>query len=185
MVGSQTMMMPAKVTGGAVLRVRLLAGLPAGARGAAAHIKTSGIDDVVFITGDIHLFLAGDVRTNMGDGESVAVEFVGGSITSTNFGEMDIDAGGGMVIPGNDANPNTDPAIINALRAINPWVDQADFDHHGYALVEGLAQRLRVHAKRVETIKRRSRRLLTTNGFRYRAGARPEVDQGRERPATA
>ena len=32
-----------------------------------------------------------------------------------------------MIIPGNDANPNTDPGIINALRSINPWVDQADF----------------------------------------------------------
>ena len=135
-IGSQTMMMPAKVTGGSFYAFDSWQGYPREREELLAYIKARGIDDVVFITGDIHLFLAGDVRTQMGDGESVAVEFVGGSVTSTNFGEMDIDAGGGVIIPGNDADPNTDPGIINALRSINPWVDQADFDHHGYALVE-------------------------------------------------
>jgi alkaline phosphatase D len=104
----------------------------------------------------------------MGAGESVAVEFVGGSVTSTNFGEMDIDAGGGVIIPGNDRSPSTDPAIINALRGLNPWIDQADFDHHGYAVVEATRNGLECTLKRIETIKRRSRARLTTNGFRYR-----------------
>ena len=104
----------------------------------------------------------------MGDGESVAVEFVGGSITSTNFGEMDIPSAAAAVIPGNDANPHTDPGIINALRAINPWIDQADFDHHGYALVTASRSAFDITLRRVETIKRRSRKLLSSNGYRYR-----------------
>jgi alkaline phosphatase D len=81
---------------------------------------------------------------------------------------MDIDAGGGVIIPGNDANPNTDPGIIDALRSINPWVDQADFDHHGYALVEASRNGFECTLKLIETIKRRSRSQLPTNGFRYR-----------------
>jgi alkaline phosphatase D len=167
-VGSQTMMMPAKVTGGSFYSFDSWQGYPQEREELLAYIKDRRIDDVVFITGDIHLFIAGDVRTNMGDGESVAVEFVGGSVTSTNFGEMDIDAGGGVVIPGNDANPQTSPGIIDALRGINPWVDQADFDHHGYALVEARRGGFECTLKRLETIKRRTRAQLTTTGFRYR-----------------
>jgi alkaline phosphatase D len=167
-IGSQTMMMPAKVTGGSFYQFDSWQGYPQEREELLAHIKDRGIDDVVFITGDIHLFIAGDVRTNMGDGESVAVEFVGGSITSTNFGEMNINAGGGVIIPGNDQNPNTPPGIIDALRGFNPWVDQADFDHHGYALVEASRNGFECTLKRLETIKRRSRKQLTANGFRYR-----------------
>jgi alkaline phosphatase D len=167
-IGSQTMMMPAKVTGGSFYAFDSWQGYPQEREELLAHIKDRGIDDVVFITGDIHLFIAGDVRTEMGEGESVAVEFVGGSVTSTNFGEMDIDAGGGVIIPGNDANPRTDPSVIDALRGINPWVDQADFDHHGYALVEAGRDGFECTLKRLETIKRRSRAQLPTQGFRYR-----------------
>jgi alkaline phosphatase D len=122
----------------------------------------------VFITGDIHLFVAGDVRTAMGDGVPVAVEFVGGSVTSTNFGEMTVDAGGGIVIPGNDASPRTDPALFEVLRGLNPWVDQADLDHHGYALVRASRSTFDCTLRRLETIKRRSRALLPEEGFRYR-----------------
>jgi alkaline phosphatase D len=166
-IGSQTMMMPAKVTGGSYYGFDSWQGYPQEREELLAHIKDEGIDDVVFITGDIHLFLAGDVRTDLGNGENVAVEFVGGSITSTNFGEMDINAGGGLVIPGNDANPRTDPGIINALRGINPWVDQADFDHHGYALVRASRSGFDCTLRRLETIKRPTRKLLSSDGFRY------------------
>jgi alkaline phosphatase D len=166
-IGSETMMMPAKVTGGAFYSFDSWQGYPQEREELLAHIKDQGIDDVIFITGDIHLFLAGDVRTNMGDGESVAVEFVGGSVTSTNFGEEDFDAGSGITIKGNDANPHTDPAIINALRGINPWVDAADFDHHGYATVRASRTGFDCTLKRVETIKQRTRKTLTTDGYRY------------------
>jgi alkaline phosphatase D len=155
-IGSQTMMMPAKI-GDSFFAFDSWHGYPREREELLAHIKDRGIDDVVFITGDIHLFLAGDVRTSMGSGESVAVEFVGGSITSTNLGETS-----------NDANPRTDPATVAQLRGFNPWVDQADFDHHGYAVVEASRNGFECTLKRIETIKRRSRAQLPTRGFRYR-----------------
>jgi alkaline phosphatase D len=154
-IGSQTMMMPAKVGADTFFEFDSWQGYPQEREELLAHIKK--IDDVVFITGDIHLFVAGDVRTGMGSGESVAVEFVGGSITSTNLGEM-----------ANDANPQTSPAALDALRGVNPWIDQADVDHHGYAVVEATRNGFECTLKRIETIKRRSRARLTTNGFRYR-----------------
>jgi alkaline phosphatase D len=167
-IGSETMMMPAKVTGGAYYTYDSWQGYPREREELLAHIKAEGIDDVVFITGDIHIFVAGDVRTSMGDGESVAVEFVGGSITSQNFGETDINAGNGLIIPGDDAHPHTDPVIINALRSVNPWIDQADFDHHGYGLVKATGSHFDCTFKRLATIKQRSRQMLTTDGYSYR-----------------
>jgi alkaline phosphatase D len=156
------------VTGGSYYGFDNWQGYPREREELLGHIKDQKIDDVVFITGDIHLFLAGDVRTDMGSGDSVAVEFVGGSITSQNFGETNINAGGGIVIPGNDANPHTSPAIIDSLRAFNPWIDQADFDHHGYALVTATRNSFDCTLKRVATIKQRSRETLTSKGFHYR-----------------
>jgi alkaline phosphatase D len=154
-IGSQTMMMPAKIGPDTYFGFDSWQGYPREREELLAAIR--GVDDVVFITGDIHLFLAGDARTDMGRGESVAVEFVGGSVTSTNFGEMV-----------NDGNPQTTPATIDALRSFNPWVDQADFDHHGYARVEASRTAFECTLERMETIKRRTRAQLGTNGFRYR-----------------
>jgi alkaline phosphatase D len=126
------------------------------------HIRSRAIKDVVFVTGDIHTFIAGDVRTNLGAGESVAVEFVGGSITSRGIGE-----GEAGLLPGNDRNPNTSPALINLLRGLNPWTDQADLDHHGYARVTATQQRFDCELVRMQTIKRRTRATLPSAGFRY------------------
>ncbi len=71
------------------------------------------------------------------------------------------------MLKGNDANPQTSPAILDALRAVNPWVDQADFDHHGYGLVEATDKAFDVTLKRLRTIKKRSRETLPATGFRY------------------
>ena len=85
-----------------------------------AHIKAKGIKDVVFVTGDIHTFIAGDVRTQDSTGETVALEFVGGSITSAGLGETDLDLGGGRCSRATTPNPNTPPAVIDALQGAQP-----------------------------------------------------------------
>jgi alkaline phosphatase D len=101
------------------------------------------------------VFAAGDVQITEG-GESVATEIVGGSVTSLNLGEGDIPIGGGVVLQGNDANPKTSPAIIDALVGFNPWVDYAEFDHHGYVVVEAGRRELKATLRRISTIKKRS-----------------------------
>jgi alkaline phosphatase D len=116
----------------------------------------------VFITGDIHTFVAGDVRTAAGLGPSVAVEFVGGSITSRGIGE-----GEAGILPGNDQNPNSGAGLVNLLRGLNPWTDQADLDHHGYARVTATQNRFDCDLVRMQTIKRRSRAKLPSAGFTY------------------
>ena len=167
-VGNEVMMMPAKVLGNSYYSFDSWQGYQTEREELLDHIKAQGIRDVVFVTGDIHTFIAGDVRRDDGAGDSVALEFVGGSVTSLSLGETDLNAGGGVVIPGNDANPSTAPALVDALRGINPWVDQADFDHHGYGLAKVSRQEFDVTLKRVSTIKRKTTQTLSTEGFRYR-----------------
>ena len=87
----------------------------------------------MFITGDIHTFIAGDVRIGDNDTTPVATEFVGGSITSQGLGE-----GGGGVVPGRQPAQPQDAAGASSTCCCrpNPWVKNADPDHHGYGLVE-------------------------------------------------
>jgi alkaline phosphatase D len=167
-MANEMMMMPAKVLGDAYYTFDSWHGYPVEREELLAHIRDRRIKDVVFVTGDIHTFIAGDVRTNMGAGDSVALEFVGGSITSQGLGETDLDAGGGVVIKGNDVNPSTPEALINTLRSINPWVDVADFDHHGYGAVTATQHGLECELVRCQTIKRRTGALLPSAGFTYK-----------------
>ena len=166
-IGNELAVMPTKVLGDSFFTFDSWQGYPREREELLTHIRDKQIKDVVFVTGDIHTFVAGDVRTRMGTGESVALEFVGGSITMTSLGETDLDAGGGTIIKGNDANPKTDPGLINALRGINPWVDQADFDHHGYGRIEARKDGLTCDFVRMQTIKRKSTAKLPTTGFSY------------------
>ena len=166
-IGNEVMIMPTKVLGGSYYTFDSWQGYPREREELLQHIATNGISDVVFVTGDIHTFVAGDVRTQMGDGASVALEFVGGSITSPGLGEIDLDAGGGTVIKGNDANPSTAPALIEALRGINPWVQSADFDHHGYGLVSATQDAFDVRFVRMQTIKRKTTATEPTDPFRW------------------
>jgi alkaline phosphatase D len=178
-MANEVMMMPVKLPNNAFAQFDSWQGYPVEREQLLQFIKANGIADVVFVTGDIHTFIAGDVRTNLGAGESVAVEFVGGSITSRGIGE-----GEAGLLPGNDRNPNTSPALINLLRGLNPWTDQADLDHHGYARVTATQQRFDCEFVRMQTVKRRSRARLTSNGFRYSLARGQRSIKGVNGPAT-
>jgi len=128
------------------------------------HIQRQRVRDVVFVTGDIHTFIAGDVRLNDDDKVPVATEFVGGSITSQGLGE-----GGAGLIPGaNPRDPRTPDNIKDLLRDANPWVKDADFDHHGYGLVTASRGSLKCTFRRISTTKRRSVKRLSDRPFSYR-----------------
>ncbi len=166
-MANEVTIIPTKVLGDSYYTFDSWQGYPREREELLTHIKNKEIRDVVFVTGDIHTFITGDVRRDMGNGESVALEFVGGSITSQSLGETDIDAGSGVTIKGNDADPNTPASIIDALRGVNPSVDQADFDHHGFGRIKADANGLRCEMVRLETIKRRSLKTLPSATYTY------------------
>ena len=167
-MANEVTIMPTRVLGGAFFGFDSWDGYPQEREELLAHIRDQQIKDVVFVTGDIHTFIAGDVRTAAGTGDPVAVEFVGGSVTSAGLGETDLPAGGGVVIKGNDKNPHTDPSIIEALKGINPWVDQADFDHHGYGKVVATKDAFDCQMVRMQTIKKKTTSKIPATGMHYR-----------------
>ncbi len=166
-MANEVTILPTKVLGDSFFTFDSWQGYPREREELLTHIKDKKIDDVVFVTGDIHTFITGDVRRDMGKGESVALEFVGGSITSQSLGETDIDAGSGVTIKGNDADPNTPASIIDALRGVNPSVDQADFDHHGFGRIKADSNGLRCEMVRLETIKKKSLVTLPSATYTY------------------
>lgn len=89
--------------------------------------RPGGIDDVVFVTGDIHTYMANEVRQDP-DGASspsIATEYIAGSITSNGIP----DAGG---------------VGEQAILAANPWIKQFNGVDHGYAKLELTASEARV-----------------------------------------
>jgi alkaline phosphatase D len=163
-IANQTMVMGTRYPGGGYIGFDSWQGYPRERRELLTHIRRRRIRDVVFVTGDIHTLVAGDVRVNNGDSRPVATEFVGGSITSIGLGE-----GGGGILPGADPyNPQTPPGIIDLLRNENPWVRDADFDHHGYGLVRAGPKSFSCTLRRAATIKSRSRQALPDRRFTYR-----------------
>ena len=165
-LANQVMVMPTIYPGGNYIGFDSWQGYPGERRELLQHIRRRRIEDVVFVTGDIHTFVAGDVRVNNDDERAVATEFVGGSITSPGLGE-----GGGGVLPGADPyNPKTPESIIDLLRASNPWAVDADFDHHGYGLVTAGRNSFKCTLRRVDTIKRRAFEPLPDKRFTYRIG---------------
>ena len=118
------------------------------------YLQSNGVDDVVFVTGDIHTFFAADVEAD--DGTVVSSEFTTGSITSENLGEN----GAGLGF-GNDADPNTPPGIIDYLKSVNPHIDSADADKHGYLRVKASRSELDVRYRRVDSIKRKQTKRLS------------------------
>ena len=160
-------------------QLRLVDGLSDRAQELVGHIKSKKIKDVVFITGDIHTFVAGDVRLNDDDKRALATEFVGGSVSAPGLGE-----GGGGVLPGADPNnPKTPEGIINALKVTNPWVKGGEFDHHGYGLAVASKKDFRCTLKRVATVRKPGATRLPTGEFHYRVRrGHPSILYGR-RPA--
>ncbi|MET0818353.1 MAG: alkaline phosphatase D family protein, partial [Solirubrobacteraceae bacterium] len=131
------------------------------------HIKQTGISDVVFISGDVHTFVAGDVCANMGSGPPVAPEFACGSITSPTVAEVNFRMPGRVRIPGNDVQPFTPPQVMAHYRALNPWFDQLDLERHGYGIAAASRSTFNVEFKRLWTIKQRNYGTLPPDGFRW------------------
>jgi alkaline phosphatase D len=167
-MANEVTVMPTRVLGGAYYTYDTWTGYPQEREELLTYIRDQQIKDVVFLTGDIHTFIAGDVRTGDGStGDIVATELVGGSITSQSLGETNLDAGGGNVIKGNDTQPNTPPVLIDALRDLNPTIDNADFDHHGFGAVTATETDFTCQFVRMETIKKRTTKTLPGDSWRY------------------
>jgi alkaline phosphatase D len=167
-VGGQSLIMPNRVHDGQYARYDSWQGYPQEREHLLNHIASNGIKDVIFLSGDVHTFVAGDVGTQMGAGPSVAVEFAAGSVTSANVGESNYRMPGGQLIPGNDAEPRTPPGVLEHYRAVNPWFDAIDLDHHGYGVAMATQSAFYVTLKRLWTVKERNAGTMPDTGFSWK-----------------
>jgi alkaline phosphatase D len=125
------------------------------------------VEDVVFVTGDYHAFISGDVKTR--DGTTVAAEFVGGSVTSAT--DTEVLAIGRRPGFGTPDAPRVPPSYIADQRAANPGVyDDLDYLHHGYVTCRASASSFKATFKKLETIRRRSTSLAETRSWTLRRG---------------
>jgi alkaline phosphatase D len=167
-VGGQSLMMPNRVHEGQYARFDSWQGYPQEREHLLQHILRNGIEDVVFLAGDVHTFVAGDVLTGMGSGQPVAPEFAAGSVTSANPAEVNFRMPGGQLIPGNDAQPATPPDVLAHYRGLNPWFDQLDLERHGYGVVSASRTAFHVTMQRLWTVKERNYGRLPTTGFHWK-----------------
>ncbi|MCC7077889.1 MAG: alkaline phosphatase D family protein [Acidimicrobiia bacterium] len=85
-------------------------------------LETGGVRDVVFLTGDVHSFWAGDVRSNFDSPSTqpLGAEFVGGSIASTFIDEF----------------PDLVTWIQGVFRDAFKEVDYIDLENRGYGVLD-------------------------------------------------
>jgi len=118
-------------------------GYRADQKGLLEFIGAEGIDNVVFLTGDIHSSWACDLPVAPGDypllSPSVAVELVGTSVTSDNLDEIVVEAG---LSP--EAGTAAAIAVEQGLRAANRHVKMVEFRSHGYSVCDVTADRLQM-----------------------------------------
>jgi alkaline phosphatase D len=167
-VGGQSLMMPNRVHDGQFTRFDSWQGYPQEREHVLQHILQTGIEDVVFVSGDAHTIIAGDACVDMGAGAPVAPEFSAGSVTSASPGEINYRMPGGQLLPGNPTSPATPPEAMAHYRGLNPWFDQLDLDHHGYGVVTASQSTFDVTLKRLATVRRRNLDTLPATGFRWR-----------------
>ncbi len=119
--------------GGFALSTDQWDGYTADRRRLLSHLRDRGIDNTIFLTGDIHMHWANDVPLNAATyplSPSVAVEFVVTSVTADNLDDI-------LGVP-----PQTVSAVaVAAVRAANPHVRWVDMDSHGYAVLDVTEER--------------------------------------------
>ena len=166
-IGGQSLIMPNRVHDGQYQRFDSWQGYPREREELLQHLAQGGIKDVMFLAGDVHTFVAGDVCTGMGAGPSVAAEFASGSVTSATVGESNYRLSAGQLVPGDNLHPHTPPEIMAHYRGLNPWFDALDLDRHGYGVVTASQTTFDVTLKRLWTVKERNFGTLPTTGFRW------------------
>lgn len=128
------------------------------------RLRDAGVTDLIAITGDIHTYMAGNLKINFDDllEPPVGVEFICGSVTSANFGEL-VTFGNGIPVPS-----VADTTAI--VRASNPHIQYFNSFTHGYNLIELTSESARCTMKAVHTIKAPYSTIETLKEFRVMRG---------------
>jgi alkaline phosphatase D len=151
------------------------------------HIAADAIDDVTFVTGDIHTFFAGDVtrtgrqsvrgedRLDPVNGPARATEFVGGAITSPGI----VDRAASTETERVAAAAPADAAVL----ANNPHMAYSNQAYKGYCILEAGGGELNVRYQAVHEHRDPDSEVFTLRRFRVDSGRPVVIDEGGPLPA--
>jgi len=129
-----------------------------------AAAKEAG--DVVFVTGDVHEFRTAEVQN--AQGQVVAPEFAGGSITAAS----DVELQSVIKKPGFGTPDNpTEPADVHAKRVANNPEWKAVDGRHGYLVCEVTSKEFKATWKTVPTIRRKTTSKGPSRTFTVKRGS--------------
>ena len=136
-------------------------------------IKHDHISNVVALTGDLHTFLAGYLKTDFDNPfeSPVAIELMVGSLTSANFRE-EIESAlplPSRPVPAKQMGVSADQ-LSGVVRANNPWIQFWNSATHGYGLLTLTPAQLQCVFKAVSTITEPTASLATLATFTVPAG---------------
>ena len=118
-------------------------------------VKHQNIKNFVALTGDLHSFIAGYLKTDFDNPfeENVGIELMVGSITSANFSE-EIEAA--LPLPSRPLpakQMGVPPTLLSdAVRVANPWIKFFNSSTHGYGLLTLTPEQMVCEFKSVSTI---------------------------------
>ncbi len=118
-------------------------------------IKHGNIKNVIALTGDLHTFLAGYLKTDFDNPfeSHVGIELMVGSITSANFSEEIESVISLPSRPVPAKQMGLPPALLSdTLRAANPWIEFLNSSTHGYGILTLTPEQLVCEFKSVSTI---------------------------------
>ena len=159
-VGTQIMIMSLDSAPGQTVNVDQWDGYGTERRQVLEALRAGGVQDLTFITGDIHTFFAGDVHVNgRVTTPAVGTEFVGSSITSLGF----------------ESFGPAGPALQAGAPAPNPHLKFIDGFKRGYGVLEARPDELRVTFRTADATRRGA---PTTDLARFRVAAgTPRVER--------
>jgi len=176
LVGNQAMIMAFDVPATQPINVDQWDGYGADRAEIMATIAKNEIENVSFLTGDIHTFFAGQVsetgrQTVAGTPESLATEFVAGSMTSLGVPET-INATTGVPLP-----PAVQAMVADEvfLKANNPHYAYSNTERRGYGVIKATGEKLEVKFRSPMTTKQPESTVDTIQAFEVQAGT-PEVE---------
>ncbi len=132
-------------------------------------VKHGKVKNFVALTGDLHTFLAGYLKTDFDNPfePHVGVELMVGSLTSANFHE-EIDSA--VHLPSSPAPAKMmemAPGLLHVVvRASNPWIEFFDSSTHGYGVLTLTPEQLMCEFKAVTTIREPTAELVVLKTFR-------------------
>jgi alkaline phosphatase D len=175
-VGNQVMFMALDAPAGNPINPDQWDGYKAERQDILDSARRRKVEDIAFLTGDIHTFFAGQVTPSGRQpgqpqpGGPVATEFVGGSITSDGLADS---------VAREPLKPQQVKLLAglsdSSVRANNPHIEYSNQEFKGYGVLEARRGELRVSYRAVRSVDKPRSSVFTLQRFRVERG-QPNVE---------